>query len=396
MKPVIETSFILSRYQQLIEISRELASTLDLDVLLKRIIQAAVDLSESQAASILLYDESTHQLYFQTATNMEDPLLRGMSVPLEGSICGWAVANRKSVVVADAHHDPRFFDNVEKTTRILTNSLIAVPMITQEKVLGVLEVLNKKEGEYTPEDIDTLEVLAAQAAVAIQNTRLFQQSDLISELVHEIRTPLASLVTASYLLQRSEISEKQRSELATTIYSEAQRLNELASSFLDLARLESGRAGFQMALVDLPKLLDECRKVVQAKTDESGIQLAVEIQDGLPGVEGDAGKLKQVILNLLSNSIKYNRPGGTITLSAMSDKNEVQIKVSDTGIGIPADALPHLFEKFYRVSGSEKVASGTGLGLSICKHIVESHHGRIEAFSNIGQGSTFIVHLPVK
>jgi signal transduction histidine kinase len=322
--------------------------------------------------------------------------MRGMSVPLEGSICGWAVTNRKSAVVSDAHNDPRFFDTVEKTTQFQTNSLIAVPMITQEKVLGVLEVLNKEEGDFTPEDIDTLEVLAAQAAVAIQNTRLFQQSDLISELVHEIRTPLASLVTASYLLQRSEISEKQRSELAATIYSEAQRLNELASSFLDLARLESGRAGFEMAPIDLSTLLEECRRVVQPKTDESGIQLKVEVQNALPQVEGDSGKLKQVVLNLLSNAIKYNRPGGTITLSASAAKNEVQIRVSDTGIGIPADALPHLFEKFYRVLGSEKIATGTGLGLSICKQIVESHHGRIEATSSVGQGSVFTVDLPVK
>jgi len=386
----------LLQYQRLVEISRDLASTLDLDTLLKRITNVAMELSAAQAASILLYDDNTHQLYFQAATNMEEPAMRGINVPLEGSIAGWVVSNKQPVIVTDVHRDPRYFGNVEKTTRFSTSSLIAVPLITKDKVLGVLEVLNKQAGDFNPDDQDILMVLGAQAAVAIDNTRLFQQSDLIAELVHELRTPLASLNTASYLLQRPEISDQQRNKLATTIHTESQRLNEMASSFLDLARLESGRVAFQMKPFDPLLLIDECRGVIQNKADESQVQILLELPDQFPRIEADRDKLKQVLLNLLSNAVKYNRSPGSVTISARSTQNDLVISVKDTGIGIPAEEMPHLFEKFFRTRQAEKVASGTGLGLSICKRIIDSHQGKIEVHSKVGEGTIITLTLPLK
>lgn len=393
---LISTDPYLKQYQRLVEIARDLASTLELNTLLDRIIQAAAELSGSQAASILLYDEQTGELYFHAATNMTDPLARGLRVPIEGSIAGWVVTQRETAVVTDAHHDPRFFDRVEKATQLTTSSLIAVPMITKDKVIGALEVINKKDGQYSEADVNVLEVLAAQAAVAIENTRLFQQSDLISELVHEIRTPLTALDAAAYLLERPEVSSEQRLGLAVTIRSESKRLNELVTSFLDLARLESGRAGFNLQPVDVPLLLEECRNIVQADADRNGINLQVEIYGLIPVLEVDRDKIKQVLLNLLANGLKYNYPGGAVKLAARIQGQEVVMEVFDTGYGIPGDDLPHLFEKFYRVTGRERVEPGTGLGLSICKNIVESHNGRIEVRSQVGKGSVFTVYLPLR
>ncbi len=386
----------LERYERLIEISRDLASTLQLDALLERIIQAAVEISQSAAASILLYDETTRQLYFQIATNMGPSLPRGLNVPLEGSIAGWAIANRQSVIVSDAHRDPRFFDKVEKTTQLRTTSLIAVPLITKERVLGVLEVINKQAGDYSASDLEMLEVLGTQASIAIENTRLFQQSDLISELVHEIRTPLSSLTTASYLLLRPEISPEQRESMVSTIYSETNRLNELATSFLDLARLESGRAGFQLTMVSLPELVDECVLVVKPEAEQNRVRITSVVPENLPMLEADRGKIKQVVLNLLTNAIKYNRPGGSIDIRYQASAGDIALEVQDTGLGIPAEAIPHLFEKFYRVRGIEKSIPGTGLGLSITRSIVEGHRGRIEVLSREGEGSTFTIYLPLR
>ncbi|HVN53601.1 MAG TPA: ATP-binding protein [Anaerolineaceae bacterium] len=386
----------IQRYQRLIEISRDLASILDLDVLLKRIVSVAAELSNAQEASILLYDESSYQLYFQAATNMDESMMRGISVPLEGSIAGWIITNRKPVIVSDVHRDPRYFGNVEEATQFMTSSLIGVPLINKDRVLGVLEVLNKKEGQFFTEDEDILMVLAYQAAVAIDNARLFQQSDLIAELVHELRTPLASLNTASYLLLRPEISEQQRHKLATTIHSETQRLNDMASSYLDLARLESGRAAFHPALFDLSLLIDECRGVIQTRAEEAHLTIQIDLAPGLPRIEADRDKIKQVLLNLLSNAVKYNRPQGNVTIQAHSMEKEIVLVVKDTGIGIPPDELPHLFEKFFRTRGAERVASGTGLGLSICKHIIDSHGGRIEVQSKINEGTTISITLPLR
>lgn len=384
----------LDGYRRLIDIARDLASTLDLDILLSRIVHAAAEISGSEAASILLYDDTSRQLYFQVSTNMDESTRRGITVPLDGSIAGWIVNNRKPVRIINAHEDPRFYSNVEAVTGLTTQSLLGIPLVTKNKVVGVLEALNKHRGKFTDTDESMLLVLGAQAAVAIENARLFQQSDLVSEFVHELRTPLSSLSTATYLLLRPEMSQEQRDQIINNIHNETMRLNALASSFLDLARLESGRVQFRKTAFSLADLMYECKDIMVSKALEDNIQMRVESPEGLPLLEADRDKIKQVLLNLLSNAIKYNRPNGTVMLRSEAKEGELAIYIQDTGIGIPDEALPHLFQKFYRVREHESRTSGTGLGLSICKQIVHGHGGRVEVKSKIGVGTIFMIFLP--
>jgi K+-sensing histidine kinase KdpD len=384
----------LDSYLRLIEISRDLASTLDLDTLLDDIVRASADITHAEAASILLYDDTSRQLYFQVATNIDEPTMRGLVVPLEKSIAGWIVTNRKSVRIDDAHKDLRFFSDVEQTVGYETKSLLGIPLITKNKVVGVLEVINKKRGRFTDPDESMLTVLGAQAAVAIENARLFQQSDLIAEFVHELRTPLASLSTATYLLLRPEMSREQRDQIVNNIHNETLRLNSLASSFLDLARLESGRVQFRKTRFSVADLLYECRDVMMTKAQETDIQIRIDVPNDMPPMEADRDKIKQVILNLLSNAIKYNRPNGSVIVTGNYSDTELSINIQDTGVGIPEESIPHLFEKFYRVKEHENKASGTGLGLSISKQIIQGHNGRLEVKSKMGVGTAFTVYLP--
>jgi signal transduction histidine kinase len=384
----------LDGYRRLIEISRDLASTLDLDVLLARIVYAAAEVSGAEAASILLYDDAAKELYFQVATNIDEPTRRGLVVPLDGSIAGWVVTNRKPARITDVHEDSRFFGEVEQTLGFRTESILGVPLVTKNKVVGVLEALNKIKGKFSDQDESMLLVLGAQAAVAIENARLFQQSDLISEFVHELRTPLASLSTATYLLLRPEMSQEQRDQIVKNIHTETLRLNALASSFLDLARLESGRVQFHKSAFGVPELLIECKTVMAGKAEEDHIQINIEPSEGIPPLDADRDKIKQVVLNLLSNAVKYNRPNGSVTVRAEANDSEFKISVQDTGLGIPEQAIPHLFEKFFRVREHETKVAGTGLGLSICKQIVQGHGGRIEVRSKLGSGTLFTIHLP--
>jgi K+-sensing histidine kinase KdpD len=387
---------LAEKYLSLVEIARVLASTLDLDRLLYQIVNAAANLTSSQAASILLYDENKNDLYFQSSTNLDSKVMRGLAVPIDSSIAGEIVKSRKPVIVMSTENDPRHYQGVGESTQLKTESLLGVPMITKDKVIGVLEVINKIEGEFSQDDLNLLNALGSQAAVAIENTRLFQQSDLISELIHELRTPLASIQTAAHLLTRPEIDADKRETMAVTIQKEAQRLSDLTTSFLDFARLESGRIQFKKDTVNLELLLNEVADLMRTPIKEKGLTFKMEITPPLPNVQGDVDKLKQVLLNLISNAIKYNRPNGIIVLGASTYENQVSFYVRDTGRGMRKEHLARLFEKFYRVPGSERIASGTGLGLSISKKIIEGHGGNIEINSEENVGTTFSVNLPVE
>ena len=384
----------LQQYEHLISISRDLASTLDLESLLQKIVNTAAELCDSEEASILLYDENNQKLFFQTATNKEkQPGLMGIVVPTN-SIAGWVALNRQPVIVNNVHQDKRFFNKVEKDLEFPTHSILAIPLIAKEKLIGVLEVLNKKSGIYNLEDQEILMNLGAQAAIAIENTRLFQQSDLISELVHEIRTPLTSINTISYLLQQSVVLDEERAKLARIIQEETQRLSRMTTQFLDLSRLESGRIGFSRTRFSLPELLQECAQNIQAEVTKYGLQLTLDIPDKTVEIDADRDKIKQVILNLLSNAVKYNRKNGKIIIHAHSHPDWIEISVQDNGMGIPEEEIPEMFNKFFRSEYAEGKKPGTGLGLSICKRIVESHGGNISVKSRLDKGSTFTFQLP--
>jgi signal transduction histidine kinase len=387
---------LLDRYRQLVEISRDLASTLELNELLNRIVHLACDLSQSEAASILLYDELKKQLYFQAATNLDEPLMRGLIVPVENSIAGWIVKNREPLIIFDAQQDERHFNEVQKITHFKTESLLGVPLITKGKIIGVLEALNKRDGVFNQLDQELLIALGAQAAVAIENTRLFQQSDLIAEMVHELRTPLTSLNNAARLILQDELPPEIRKKMAELITSESKRLDELSSAYLDFARLESGRVQFIAEKFDLGELVRECAAILDNNLRENNLELLIHLPNKPLIITADRDKIKQVILNLLHNAIKYNRPGGKITISAKKRGIHLIFRVLDNGYGIPPDDINRIFSKFFRSKSSPDFIPGTGLGLAISKRIVESHRGQIRVFSRQGKGSLFTVLLPLK
>lgn len=392
----LKQSSLLERYQRLIEIAGDLASTLDLNTLLNRIVHVAADLCHAEAASILLYDETNHQLYFQAASNLDEPMMQGLLVPVDASIAGWILTERQPVIIPDTRKDPRHFGNIAKPTGVETTSLLGVPLITKDKVIGVLEAINKRTGQFSDEDLEVLAALGAQAAVAIENARLFQQSDLIAEMVHELRTPLSSLNTAAHLLLRPEINDEQRKKMVETLFRETSRLSDMATAFLDLARLESGRVQFQISDVEPKQMLDDCMVVMRSKAEEKNQTMQEDFPEELPLIRADIDKIKQVILNLLSNAIKYTPSHGKITVSAEVSQEDLIIRIMDNGPGIPPENVSRVFEKFYRVPGTEHAAQGTGLGLSICKRIIEAHKGRIEFNSELGVGTTFSIFIPLK
>lgn len=385
----------IARLEGLLEINRSLASMLDLRPLLYCIVSAARELTETEAGSILLVDRKSGQLHFEAATNLQG--VHSIVVPMEGSVAGQVVQTGKPLVVPDVGRDSRSaYRQTDKQSGFVTRSIMAVPLIVRGNVIGVLEAMNKREGsEFTDEDLELLTVLGDQAAVAVQNALLFQQSDLIAEMVHEMRTPLAAIVAYAELLQRPNATLEQNRQFVDVILHESERLNDMARNFLDLARLESGRAHLSQDPVDLSTVIRMVVSVLLPQANAKQVQVSVDVPAALPSVVGDVQRLHQAMLNLVGNAVKYCRSGDSITATAICEGNYLSVSVSDTGPGIPEESLPRVFERFYRVPGAENHAPGTGLGLTITRQIIEAHGGEITVSSVVGQGTTFTFTLPV-
>ena len=379
--------------ERLLEVSTILSSTLDLKKLLGLVLDVATEITDTEDASILLYNPRSRELDFAAFTG--DAPLENVTVPMDGSIAGWIVEQSKPVIIDDVQRDVRHFHEIDDNFQFATRTLLGVPLVAHDEPIGVLEVLNKRNGAaYSKQDVALLQALASQAAVAIENARLFQQSDLIAEIMHELKTPLLSMSLSTHLLEREELPEAERERVLHTLRRECERLAKMTADFLDLARLESGRVHLVRDSVALHELVEDVINIEAPQAALRGITIRNNLPTQIPPLTGDADRLKQVLLNLTSNAVKYNREGGDVIISANVAQDGVCLSVADTGPGIAPENLEHLFKRFYRVPTDEYSAGGSGLGLTIARRIVQEHGGRLTVESEVGEGTTFYCWLP--
>ncbi|HKA61645.1 MAG TPA: ATP-binding protein, partial [Methylomirabilota bacterium] len=291
---------------------------------------------------------------------------------------------------------------------------LAVPMLSEDRLVGCLVVTRNQPGEFAPETVDLLRTFATQSALAIQNARLFEEiadkgrqleaasrhkSEFLANMSHELRTPLNAVIGFSeVLLQRmfGDLNPKQ-DEYLKDIYASGQHLLSLINDILDLSKIEAGRMELAPAPFHLPSALENAVTLVKERAARHAIALEVEVDPRLGEVVGDERKVKQVLLNLLSNAVKFTPEGGRISLKADRRDGMVEIAVTDTGIGIAPEDQAAIFEEFRQVGRDEtRKQEGTGLGLTLAKKFVELHGGRLWVESQTGQGSTFTFTLPVQ
>jgi PAS domain S-box-containing protein len=282
---------------------------------------------------------------------------------------------------------------------------LAVPFVGRAGAnLGLVQLSDKEEGEFTESDEAILVQLAQIAAVAIENTRLYEElreqdrrkDEFLATLAHELRNPLAPIRTGLQILQAAA-SPEQAAKTREMMGRQVGHMVRMVDDLLDLSRITRGKVTLERQRVDLRAVLDSALETSRALIEAGGHEFAVRLPHQPLPLEVDPTRLAQVLANLLNNAAKYTPPGGRILLSAEREDSQITIRVTDTGIGIPAEMLPRVFDLFTQVGRSiDRSQGGLGVGLTLVRRLVELHEGSIEAESpGLDQGSTFTVRLPL-
>lgn len=395
---------------RLVEISVTLNSTLEFKPLLQFIIDSAAELLNSEGASILLVDEKTKDLRFAASTGADPAELAKIPVPMDSSIAGTIARDDKPLIINEVASDPRHFREVGDRVHLSVQSLIGVPMRIHGRVIGVLEAVNKRQGAFDEADLQTLSIVASQAAVAINNARLVDalhlaydelgkldrlKSEFISIASHELRTPLALILGYASILQ--EDAGEAASEHVNAVLNSAMRMRSLIEDMTNLNLLRIGTTGMNFEIQPLQSVVraaaEEVRETIQAKGQVLDVQLWEEPLEATI----DGPKLAMAITNLLNNAMRFTDSGGHIWLSLNLRGDEVWFEVRDTGIGLPADELERIFQPFYQVEDHlRRRHEGMGLGLAIVRAVAQAHRGRVWAESPGHQaGAKFTIALPL-
>ncbi len=385
-----------SHYERLLAASRTLAAAPRLDDLLARLVQAAADLVDAGAASVLSTGEEEGTLILEAALAPGGLSMEAAGVPVETSFAGWVVERGEPLLIEDVPGDPRWSGRGGVETPVDIRTALAVPLWSGERVTGCLGVFNRRgDAPFTEVDRDMLVALAAQSGVLIENARRLAQNRLIPEMIHELRTPLAAIKATMLVILRPEVPEDRRQQMVATVQQETDRLARMATDFVALARLESGHTRLRRGPVDVGMIIREAANIVAPQAEARGVEVSVDLPDELPTAAGDIERVRQMMLKLLENAIKYNEPGGHVHVRAEQRAGILRVEVKDDGIGIDDRSLPFVFDRFFRGQAAEGETPGSGLGLSIARCIVERLGGEIGVESEFGAGSTFWFTLPL-
>lgn len=395
------------------------SSVLETERLLQRIYEQVRQLIAPDTFVVALYDADVGEVEF--ALVMEEgeavPGAIDLRVPLEeGGLTGWVMRTRQPLLVGDLQVD-RLPVGPRHVTRP-ARSWLGVPLIVHDRLIGVLSVQSFRPHVFDDAHRRLLESLASQVAIALENARMFAQeesraaelaralqqqqdldrlkSELIRNVSHELRTPLAIARGYAELLDSGELGELQsiQREPVTIIVRRTHELNKMLDAMS--AIMDAEMQELKREPSSLVTLVRELLVSLQIAVEQAELTLAIQIAPNLPMVFGDPAYLHQVVDSLLSNALKFTSTGGRVTVRLEQDNENLVLEVTDTGIGIPADQLERIFERFYQVNGSTtRRYGGAGLGLALVKEIVEAHGGKVSVESQVGQGSTFTVTLPI-
>jgi signal transduction histidine kinase len=397
--------------ERIVKVSQMLNSTLSLEPLLQIMVQSATELTNTEACSILLLDKNTGELRFAEASGGVSHQLKKVTVPLDNSIAGDVVKKNRPILIRDVKNDPRWHGTVDKKVDFETHSILGVPLRVRDKVIGVLEVINKTtEDGFSEDDIQIATTLSAQAAIAIENARLLDElqlayrelsqidqikNDFVSIASHELRTPLA--VILGYATFLKDNVQGSASEQLQIVLNSAIKLRALIDDMVNLRHIQTNNLQLSRSIFSLRALLSDIMKEFSQIITTKRLVLTTRFHpnDTALNIDADREKIYLVFANLINNAIKFTPEGGRIHVSVQLKEHKYWVDVIDTGIGVARPEYERIFDQFYQVEPPlTRKYQGMGLGLSIAKGMVQVHNGRIWVESVVGKGSKFVVVLP--
>ena len=404
----------VTQLEVLREIGEAISSTLDLEQVLGGIVSGAVRLCSADGGSIMEYDTAEDCFRVRATAGGSPELterLRALTIRRTTSPVGRAAGERSTLVVPDLASATRD-EHLDVLLADGWRSLLAVPLVRQDHLVGALVIRRRRRGDFGPDTPELLRTFANQSGLAIVNARLYgeldtkraelevasrHKSEFLASMSHELRTPLNAVIGFSeVLLDRmfGELNARQE-EYLRDIWTSGKHLLELLNEILDLSKVEAGRMVLEPSLVSVRACLDYVLSLVRDRAAAHAIDLGLEVADDVGVVWADELRLKQVVLNLVSNAVKFTPDGGSVRVLATREGEDVLVRVTDTGLGVPAEDRERIFESFQQGRRGAPKEEGTGLGLTLSRRIVSLFGGTLWLEPQTGVGSVFAFRLPL-
>ncbi|HEY7705992.1 MAG TPA: ATP-binding protein [Gaiellaceae bacterium] len=388
--------------------ARALGSSLDLEQAFAAFIRELRGLLPFERTAIVLVEDGHLRVFAVAGEAAETVFPPGTVRPIAGSVVEDVVKSGQTVYRQDMSEPG--YDEESEFLALGLHSRVFAPLLTGAETIGAISVVRREANAFRAGEIELLGLLGRLAGSAVQNIRAYEaerttveelrklsalRADFVSLVSHELRSPMASVIGSARTLEQRwrELTAEQREAFLALIAHETSRLADLIGDVLDTSRIEAGTFSYSFADVDLAQLVRDSAAAAGHAQDEVAVEAVV--RDQLPPVRGDRDRLRQVLVNLIDNAVKYSPPGDEVRVEAENADGRVVIEVRDRGPGISPEHQRVIFEKFGRVNVGEHAKPGTGLGLFIARSIAEAHGGALEVRSAPGRGATFRLSLPL-
>ncbi len=387
----IETRFL--KLHRLIEASKIINSTLDLDKLLGVILDTAVNALDADRGTLYLVDKTKKELWSKVWQGENVVEIR---LPVGKGVAGHVAESGKTINITDAYTDPHFNPEIDQKTGYHTNNMLCMPLRNKDgAIIGVFQLLNKQQGVFDDDDEQFIEALSAHASVALENARLAQemvQSErlsavgrMASTIIHDIKNPMSTLRVYAQVLKKKSGNEE-AAKLADEMIVQVDRFVTMTQEILDFTR---GITSLNVSKVEFEEIMESVLNFVEKDLSKNNVSLVRESR--FHGkIKVDKDKIVRVFYNIASNAKDAMPNGGTLTVTSQQENGFVRVDFTDTGVGMPEEVKKRIFEPF--VTHGKK--HGTGLGMAIVKKVIDDHKGKIQIDSAEGKGTTISVYLP--